>query len=72
MNLLPVVEKYQLGVIPYLLAADFLTGKYLQPTGHGEGQARGIGAAVLERLGAWGLLLRWMKWRMQRDQLRRG
>jgi len=28
MNLLPVVEKFQLGVIPYLLAAGFLTGKY--------------------------------------------
>lgn len=40
-DLLPVVEKYKLGVIPYFsLAAGFLTGKYRAAT-DAEGQARG-------------------------------
>jgi aryl-alcohol dehydrogenase-like predicted oxidoreductase len=40
-DLLPVVQKYNLGVIPYFsLAAGFLTGKY-RKDGDAEGKARG-------------------------------
>lgn len=40
-DLLPVIEKYKLGVIPYFsLAAGFLTGKY-RAAADAEGQARG-------------------------------
>lgn len=60
-DLLPVVEKYKLGVIPYFsLAAGFLTGKY-RSEADAEGQARGgmvgkylnqNGFAVVEALDA--------------------
>jgi aryl-alcohol dehydrogenase-like predicted oxidoreductase len=60
-NLLPVVQKYNLGVIPYFaLAAGFLTGKYRTPA-DAEGKARGgmvgkyiniQGLAVLDALDA--------------------
>jgi aryl-alcohol dehydrogenase-like predicted oxidoreductase len=51
-ELLPVVQKYQLGVIPYFsLAAGFLTGKYRTPQ-DAEGAARG--KAVQKYLNDWG------------------
>jgi aryl-alcohol dehydrogenase-like predicted oxidoreductase len=51
-DLLPVVKKYQLGVIPYFsLAAGFLTGKY-----HSAKDAENVarGAAVKKYLNDWG------------------
>jgi aryl-alcohol dehydrogenase-like predicted oxidoreductase len=67
-DLLPVVEKYKLGVIPYFsLAAGFLTGKYRnrQDT---EKAARG--AMVVKYLNDWGLglLQRWIKWPRRTDR----
>jgi len=51
-DLLPVVEKYQLGVIPYFsLAAGFLTGKYRSKQ-DSENAARG--AMVQKYLNDWG------------------
>ncbi len=51
-DLLPVVEKYHLGVTPYFsLAAGFLTGKYRSPQDAGK-TARG--AMVQKYLNAWG------------------
>jgi aryl-alcohol dehydrogenase-like predicted oxidoreductase len=51
-DLLPVVEKYQVGVIPYFsLAAGFLTGKYRSKQGT-EKAARG--AMVQKYLNDWG------------------
>ena len=48
-ELLPVVQKHHLGVIPYFsLAAGFLSGKYREQTGHREGGARRDGAEVPE------------------------
>lgn len=59
-DLLPVVEKYGLGVIPYFsLAAGFLTGKYTRSSGPAESARGGMvkkyfndqGFAVVETLG---------------------
>jgi aryl-alcohol dehydrogenase-like predicted oxidoreductase len=51
-ELLPVVQKYELGVIPYFsLAAGFLSGKYRSPQ-DAEGAARG--KAVQKYLNDWG------------------
>ncbi len=51
-ELLPVVQKYELGVIPYFsLAAGFLSGKYRSPQ-DAEGAARG--KAVKKYLSDWG------------------
>jgi aryl-alcohol dehydrogenase-like predicted oxidoreductase len=48
-DLLPVVQKYQLGVIPYFsLAAGFLTGKYRSKQ-DAEKAARRHGAEIYER-----------------------
>ena len=49
-DLLPVVEKYSLGVIPYFsLAAGFLTGKYRQGERYHRQCSRACGAEVFER-----------------------
>jgi aryl-alcohol dehydrogenase-like predicted oxidoreductase len=51
-ELLPVVQKYQLGVIPYFsLAAGFLSGKYRNKH---DAENRARGAAVQKYLNAWG------------------
>jgi aryl-alcohol dehydrogenase-like predicted oxidoreductase len=51
-NLLPVVEKYQLGVIPYYsLAAGFLTGKYRSKE---DSEKAARGATVKKYLNDWG------------------
>jgi aryl-alcohol dehydrogenase-like predicted oxidoreductase len=51
-DLLPVVEKYQLGVIPYFsLAAGFLTGKYRSQQ---DAEKAKRGAMVQEYLNEWG------------------
>jgi aryl-alcohol dehydrogenase-like predicted oxidoreductase len=51
-DLLPVVEKYQLGVIPYFsLAAGFLTGKYRSPQ---DAEKAKRGPMVQKYLNNWG------------------
>jgi aryl-alcohol dehydrogenase-like predicted oxidoreductase len=51
-DLLPVVEKYQLGVIPYFaLASGFLTGKYRSPQ---DGAKTARGSMVQKYLNDWG------------------
>jgi aryl-alcohol dehydrogenase-like predicted oxidoreductase len=51
-DLLPVVEKYQLGVIPYFaLAAGFLTGKYRSPQ---DAAKTARGSMVQKYLNDWG------------------
>jgi aryl-alcohol dehydrogenase-like predicted oxidoreductase len=52
-DLLPVVKKYQLGVIPYYsLAAGFLTGKYRNPQ---DTEKAARGATVQKYITPWGL-----------------
>ncbi|HEY2470823.1 MAG TPA: aldo/keto reductase [Terracidiphilus sp.] len=52
-DLLPVVEKYQLGVIPYFsLAAGFLSGKYHSKQ---DAEKAARGAAVQKYLNDWGM-----------------
>ncbi len=51
-DLLPVVKKYQLGVIPYFaLASGFLTGKYRNPQ---DGAKTARGSMVQKYLNDWG------------------
>lgn len=65
-DLLPVVEKYQIGVIPYFsLAAGFLTGKYRSQQ---DTEKASRGSMVQKYMNdRW--LQRWIKWRTHMDHL---